>query len=126
MNCATMSDKYLISLITSDMTREFCIICFMNFRWNFSVGTHELNYLKEKLESRANIESKYDDEGVRIESCFTGKIVTLIITLCMVGLVVSVSASHVVGHRSEPWLGHTKDHHKNGTNKKISCDQLQE
>ena len=29
-----------------------------------------------------------------------------------VGLVVSVSVSHAVGHRFEPWPGHTKDHHQ--------------
>ena len=29
---------------------------------------------------------------------------------------VSVSASHVVGHGFSSQLGHTKDHHKNGTN----------
>ena len=34
---------------------------------------------------------------------------------CWVGLVVSVSASHTVGHEFAS-LGHTKDHHKNGTN----------
>ena len=27
-----------------------------------------------------------------------------------------VSVSHAVGCRFAPWLGHTKDHHKNGTN----------
>ena len=32
------------------------------------------------------------------------------------GLVVSVSASHVVGSGFAPRSGHTKDHHKNGTN----------
>ena len=32
------------------------------------------------------------------------------------GLVVSVSASNAVGHRFEPRPGHTKGHHKNGTN----------
>ena len=35
---------------------------------------------------------------------------------CRVGLVVSVSASHMVGHGFASWLGHTKDHHKNGAN----------
>ena len=34
----------------------------------------------------------------------------------LVGLVVSVSASHAVGHGFAPRPGHTKDHHKNGTN----------
>ena len=33
-----------------------------------------------------------------------------------VRLVVSVSASHAVGHRFGPSLDHTKDHHKNGRN----------
>ena len=33
-----------------------------------------------------------------------------------VGLVISVSASHVVGRGFAPWPGHTKDLHKNGTN----------
>ena len=32
-----------------------------------------------------------------------------------VGLVVSLSASHVVGRGFASQLGHTKDHHKNGT-----------
>ena len=32
-----------------------------------------------------------------------------------VGLVVGVYASHAVGRKFELWLGHTKDHHKNGT-----------
>ena len=36
--------------------------------------------------------------------------------ICRVGLVVSMSASEMVGRRFEPRLGHTKDHHKNGTN----------
>ena len=35
---------------------------------------------------------------------------------CLVGLVVSVSASHTVGHEFASRLDHTKDHHKNGTN----------
>ena len=35
---------------------------------------------------------------------------------CRVGLVVSVSASHTVGRGFADWSGHTKDHHKNGTN----------
>ena len=30
---------------------------------------------------------------------------------CLVGLVVSVSASHTVGREFAPRLGHTKDHH---------------
>ena len=33
-----------------------------------------------------------------------------------VGLVVSVSASHTVGRGFASRPGHTKDHHKNGTN----------
>ena len=33
-----------------------------------------------------------------------------------VGFVVSVSASNAVGRRFAPRPGHTKDHHKNGTN----------
>ena len=33
-----------------------------------------------------------------------------------VGSVVSESASNVVGHGFASRLGHTKDHHKNGTN----------
>ena len=33
-----------------------------------------------------------------------------------VGLVASVSASHVVGRRFLPWPGHTEDYPKNGTN----------
>ena len=33
-----------------------------------------------------------------------------------VGLVVSVSASRPVGRGFDPRPGHTKDHHKNGTN----------
>ena len=35
---------------------------------------------------------------------------------CRVGLVVSVPASHTVGCKFASWSGHTKDHHKNGTN----------
>ena len=35
---------------------------------------------------------------------------------CHVSLVVSVSAPHTVGCRFTSLLGHTKDHHKNGTN----------
>ena len=35
---------------------------------------------------------------------------------CRVGLLVSVSASHTVGYGFVPWPGHTKDHHKYGTN----------
>ena len=35
---------------------------------------------------------------------------------CWVGLVVSMSASHVLGHGYAPWPGDTKDHHKNFTN----------
>ena len=35
---------------------------------------------------------------------------------CRVGLEVSVSASHTVGREFAPRPGHTKDHHKNGTN----------
>ena len=34
---------------------------------------------------------------------------------CRVGLVVSVSASHMVSREFSSRLGHTKDHHKNGT-----------
>ena len=33
-----------------------------------------------------------------------------------VGLEVSVSTSHAVGHGFTPWPGHTKDDHKNDTN----------
>ena len=33
-----------------------------------------------------------------------------------VGLVVSVSASHTVGREFASQPGHTKDHHKSGTN----------
>ena len=36
--------------------------------------------------------------------------------LRQVGLVISVSASHVVGHGFMPQTDHTKDHHKNGSN----------
>ena len=35
---------------------------------------------------------------------------------CRVGLVVSVSAFHTVGREFASRPGHTKDHHKNGTN----------
>ena len=35
---------------------------------------------------------------------------------CRVGLVVSVSASQTVGREFASRPGHTKDHHKNGTN----------
>ena len=35
---------------------------------------------------------------------------------CRVGLVVSMSASHAVGRGFASRPGHTKDHHKNGTN----------
>ena len=35
---------------------------------------------------------------------------------CRDGLVVSVSASRTVGHEFASRPGHTKDHHKNGTN----------
>ena len=31
-------------------------------------------------------------------------------------IVVRVSASHAVGHGFASWMGHTKGHHKNGTN----------
>ena len=35
---------------------------------------------------------------------------------CRVGSVGSMSASHTVGREFASWSGHTKDHHKNGTN----------
>ena len=35
---------------------------------------------------------------------------------CWVGLGVSLSPTHAVGHRFVPQLDHTEDHHKNGTN----------
>ena len=35
---------------------------------------------------------------------------------CQVGLVVSMSASHTVSREFASRPGHTKDHHKNGTN----------
>ena len=35
---------------------------------------------------------------------------------CQVGLVVSVSTSHALGHEFASRPGHTKDHHKNGMN----------
>ena len=35
---------------------------------------------------------------------------------CQVGLVVSVSASHMVGRGFAPQSGHTKDYHENATN----------
>ena len=35
---------------------------------------------------------------------------------CRVGLVISVSASHTICHEFASRPGHTKDHHKNGTN----------
>ena len=35
---------------------------------------------------------------------------------CLVGLVVSMSASHTVGRVFASRPGYTKDHHKNGTN----------
>ena len=35
---------------------------------------------------------------------------------CRVGSVSSVSASHTVGREFASLPGHTKDHHKNGTN----------
>ena len=35
---------------------------------------------------------------------------------CRAGLVVSVSASHTVGREFASRPGHTRDHHKNGTN----------
>ena len=38
------------------------------------------------------------------------------IRLCRVGSVGSVSASRTVGREFASWPGHTKDHHKNGTN----------
>ena len=37
------------------------------------------------------------------------------VTLRRVSLMVSLSASHVVGRRFAPRPGHTKDHQKNGT-----------
>ena len=39
-----------------------------------------------------------------------------IIILTASGLVISVSASHAVGRGFGPRPGHTKDHHRNGTN----------
>ena len=41
---------------------------------------------------------------------------SLIQSRCWDGLVVSVSASHKVGCWFPSRPGHTKDHHKNGTN----------
>ena len=38
------------------------------------------------------------------------------VVLCRVGSVGSVSASRTVGREFASRLGHTKDHHKNGTN----------
>ena len=38
------------------------------------------------------------------------------LVLCRVGSVGSVSASRTVGREFASWSGHTKDHHKNGTN----------
>ena len=38
------------------------------------------------------------------------------VCICRVGLVVSMSASHTVGREFASQPGHTKDHHKNGTN----------
>ena len=35
---------------------------------------------------------------------------------CLFGLVVSMSASHTVSREFASRPGHTKDHHKNGTN----------
>ena len=35
---------------------------------------------------------------------------------CRVGLVVSMSTSHTISHKFASRPGHTKDHHKNGTN----------
>ena len=35
---------------------------------------------------------------------------------CRVGLVASASASHTIGREFASRPGHTKDHHKNGTN----------
>ena len=43
------------------------------------------------------------------------RVVTLDHKPCRVGLVVSVSASHTVGLGFASRLGHTKDHHINGT-----------
>ena len=40
----------------------------------------------------------------------------LIVSQCRVGLVVSVSASHTICHEFASRPGHTKNHHKNGTN----------
>ena len=34
---------------------------------------------------------------------------------CLVGLVVSMSTSAMVGGGFASWPGHTEDHHKNGT-----------
>ena len=41
--------------------------------------------------------------------------------LRLFGLVVDMSASHVVGNRLTSRLGHTKDHHRNGTNCLPAC-----
>ena len=42
--------------------------------------------------------------------------IQIFILPCRVGLTVNVSTSHTVGRGFASCPGHTKDHHKNGTN----------
>ena len=56
-----------------------------------------------------------DNVAYRVALHYTSESVTYPLP-CRVGLVVSVPASHTVGRVFASWPGHTKDHHKNGTN----------
>ena len=65
-----------------------------------------------------NVTKKYAELSVGIYrmliQCCNNDVIEL--QPCWVGLVVRVSASHTIGHGFASRPGHTKDHHKNGTN----------
>ena len=95
---------------------DFCTYFFIIFTWvlYFLKGCSFPDILKKTHEKRSG-ES-------RITACQTlwgskSKVAkTQLPAPCRVGLVVSVSASHTIGHGFAYRPGHTKDHHTNGTN----------
>ena len=94
-------------------------------RFTYTPFTWSKNYLDRDLDSNLDYNLDRDPKVVPVytgHSLFnTTKGITLLFIVqtllpCRVGSVGSVSVSHMVGREFAFRPGHTKDHHKNGTN----------
>ena len=74
----------------------------------------KLEVMTTELEKSHQLELQLIREEIKTE--YEGIVIFNYLVPCRVGLVVSMSACHMVGYEFASRPGHTKDHHKNGTN----------